>query len=900
MYRDISVNIGGLKKEQTNKIYDITTLKNNLPFKSQIEDKENTRFIVKWDFDLNDESITIGENCILEFDGGSIDNGELIGQNTIIDSGPTQIFGDNIELTGTFDIEKFYTEWHGAKSDGETLCNTAFQKSCDNAIRINVPIQLLSGTYLIDEYYGTIYINMEKDGQNFIMNGAGKYLTEIKSPVDTVDRLYNYTGQLWDNNDSSALAWAASKQAIVDKNPKAEPPSRAYYCDEYVNYAYTFYAVPAYGKKYNNSYNAGTLKISNLTFNKNCDPEQIIARPRVESSWGHNKSFHIVPSYNGKIGTYKEIIFENIHIKNRIAGGIGIGAVECDLCLIKNITNTRYNYPWAIREAVIPTANAKRLIIDSCISEYYQIETAASQIPGRHVNTTISNCIFEILEWNDGILENPEQSSFLMENSVIGGFNVGGNYPMKIINTNFSKNVTIQNQGDIVFNNCQFDFKYTDTGLEGSIIFNKNTRSGVVFKNCFFKTNEKPEDVQIGIGIISMPRNNNIMPGGENDQEKKGELSDDDMIDTIIENIPEDQQQNKFMVNHITDNTIFVTYENCKFDVDQNIALFDNYRNHGSKVNNCEIKLTKNTYIATCGCTYSSTKDKNNNRIITGIHYGFIELNNCNIINNNPLIEVHNDLPYYYGSINGMYHSDIIINAIKQTSSSNNLIDIRTDNLKILNDNFKFKTIVPKGTEIVRNEFKFIATKDIYGVDIPKISGDNYVMELIDKNMSTEKRNTLDVQPPTIPIQMYDLDLEKPLYSKVVWDGEEISIRVPARAGVKARTGKEEPMFDNNQFIKGKTYKCTCTNNNWGKLLAFCKGDDFEEAETSYKILSEYSIISTTSDETVFIAEDPEEYPYILCTNNSPEPITFNCVLGNVVWLDALGRNINDQIEDEN
>lgn len=38
-------------------------------------------FVVKYDYVLG-ETITIPENCVLAFDGGSISNGTLIGQNT--------------------------------------------------------------------------------------------------------------------------------------------------------------------------------------------------------------------------------------------------------------------------------------------------------------------------------------------------------------------------------------------------------------------------------------------------------------------------------------------------------------------------------------------------------------------------------------------------------------------------------------------------------------------------------------------------------------------------------------------------------------------------------------------------------------------------------------------------
>ena len=38
---------------------------------------ENARYIIKWDFDLEGETVTIPENCILKFEGGSLNGGTI-------------------------------------------------------------------------------------------------------------------------------------------------------------------------------------------------------------------------------------------------------------------------------------------------------------------------------------------------------------------------------------------------------------------------------------------------------------------------------------------------------------------------------------------------------------------------------------------------------------------------------------------------------------------------------------------------------------------------------------------------------------------------------------------------------------------------------------------------------
>lgn len=46
--------------------------------------KDNTIYYIQYDYDLNGQTITVPENCVLEFDGGSLSNGTLVGNDTFI------------------------------------------------------------------------------------------------------------------------------------------------------------------------------------------------------------------------------------------------------------------------------------------------------------------------------------------------------------------------------------------------------------------------------------------------------------------------------------------------------------------------------------------------------------------------------------------------------------------------------------------------------------------------------------------------------------------------------------------------------------------------------------------------------------------------------------------------
>ena len=59
------------------------------------------------------EAIEIPNRCLIEFDGGSLNNGIIIGNDTIICSSPTIIFKENLAFSGTWLAEDYFSEWFG-------------------------------------------------------------------------------------------------------------------------------------------------------------------------------------------------------------------------------------------------------------------------------------------------------------------------------------------------------------------------------------------------------------------------------------------------------------------------------------------------------------------------------------------------------------------------------------------------------------------------------------------------------------------------------------------------------------------------------------------------------------------------------------------------------------------
>lgn len=102
-------------------------LKNGLSLSKQI-DQANTIYVIKYDYDLQNSSLTIPANCVLEFEGGSICNGTIIANNTVIDASAVRIFNIETYLEGTWNVTYWYPEWFGAIGDGQTDDTQALQK----------------------------------------------------------------------------------------------------------------------------------------------------------------------------------------------------------------------------------------------------------------------------------------------------------------------------------------------------------------------------------------------------------------------------------------------------------------------------------------------------------------------------------------------------------------------------------------------------------------------------------------------------------------------------------------------------------------------------------------------------------------------------------------------------
>lgn len=121
-----NVNVSG--PMQPASTYKTVVLKGNHSFAAQVTEP-NTKYVIKHDFDLGGESVTIPENCVLEFDGGSLNGGTITFSNTYL-RGNVNISSD---IDGSLDNSVIDVTWFGADNTGNVDSIQAIQKCIDLA-----------------------------------------------------------------------------------------------------------------------------------------------------------------------------------------------------------------------------------------------------------------------------------------------------------------------------------------------------------------------------------------------------------------------------------------------------------------------------------------------------------------------------------------------------------------------------------------------------------------------------------------------------------------------------------------------------------------------------------------------------------------------------------------------
>lgn len=123
----------------------------------------NTVYVIQYDYDLDGTILAIPENCVLRFDGGSISNGTLIGQNTLVVYGKhkDECF-KNVQLLGTW-----------ASNDGPDL--PIYAGSGDSSLKLNATNNVASGANSVAEGHQSQAIGFASHAEGHGTSATGDY-----------------------------------------------------------------------------------------------------------------------------------------------------------------------------------------------------------------------------------------------------------------------------------------------------------------------------------------------------------------------------------------------------------------------------------------------------------------------------------------------------------------------------------------------------------------------------------------------------------------------------------------------------------------------------------------------------------------------------------------------------
>ena len=132
--------------------------------------------------------VNIPKDSILQFEGGTINNGTINGNNTRISASLSKIFDISNKFVGTWDVDKVFPEWFGSVGDGVTDDYDAI----NSALYSNISTCLyLSKLYAVSKGINYIYntINNEYnrsitiEGSNNKESGIYLYVRSVLAPV---------------------------------------------------------------------------------------------------------------------------------------------------------------------------------------------------------------------------------------------------------------------------------------------------------------------------------------------------------------------------------------------------------------------------------------------------------------------------------------------------------------------------------------------------------------------------------------------------------------------------------------------------------------------------------------------------------------------------------------------
>ena len=274
----------------------------------------NTIYEIRYDFDLNDSTINIPENCELKFVGGSLKNGTINFNNTLL-SGDIKI---KTNILGDIRNGDIYPEWFGAVGDGIIDDSNAFLTA----------FEIISNSFIsIDKFRRVGYTN------TLVLNTNKEYYITSSLELNSVSINIKGAGTLIYGGKNHCMKFTKCTGVNID-----------------ISFIAKSDFIDTYKVDWNDNPNRTAIILdgvreSNFKFDKIVGFTKGIVVTGDGNYGCYNNYFKLASMYN----LYKSIVIESFNQywpnDNVVEGGYFIGNID-------EVANTIINSPTAIRSFI--------------------------------------------------------------------------------------------------------------------------------------------------------------------------------------------------------------------------------------------------------------------------------------------------------------------------------------------------------------------------------------------------------------------------------------------------------------------------------------------------------------------------------------------------------------------
>ena len=312
---------------------------------------DNTIYEIRYDFDLQENTITLPSNCTLLFKGGSFYNGKLILNNTYI-LNANKSFSPNLEIIGTVSNNTIESIWFASNEENNDYYQQ-FKKIVTLSNNSEKPIIFSKDTYTFinDEKEVIITQSIDFNDSTIILNTNGFEnfkLNIVNSNVSTISRedLQSISTAIEDN-DFSAAVFKKYKNKLLTINSNEDEILREHnLVSDKLKKKEVLY-IDINGFLYNTPFNNTIQGINGIALD--CDNQIYIKNLhlKIQDTYTGNQSgayrYIGLNIYNSSNVQLNNIIIPDPNIENYRL--VFINSYNCYNVIYKNceLTNTRNN-----------------------------------------------------------------------------------------------------------------------------------------------------------------------------------------------------------------------------------------------------------------------------------------------------------------------------------------------------------------------------------------------------------------------------------------------------------------------------------------------------------------------------------------------------------------------------